>query len=98
MIKLKSKKEEFELFDELANEWWDENGKFKVLHKIKPLRISYILDQFKNKVINDLDILDLGCGGGLVSEPLSRLGGKVTGIDFVKKNIQTAKKHAIKKN
>ena len=61
----------------MSNEWWDENGKFKVLHQIKPLRMSYILEQFKNKVINDLDILDVGCGGGLICEPLSKLVEKL---------------------
>lgn len=64
------------------------------MHKILPLRIKYIIGNIDRKNIKNLEILDLGCGGGLTSEPLSRLGGKVTGIDFVKKNIEIAKKHA----
>ena len=63
----------------------------KFLHQIRPIRIKYILNQINNKKIKNLDILDLGCGGGLVSESLAKLGGNVTGIDFVKKNIEVAK-------
>tara|TARA_B100001287_G_C22571446_1_gene476432 strand:+ start:216 stop:920 length:705 start_codon:yes stop_codon:yes gene_type:complete len=97
MIKLKSKKQEYELFNKLSDEWWNENGKFKVLHQIKPIRMSYIVKQL-NSNYSDIDVLDIGCGGGLISEPLSRLGCNVTGIDFVRKNIQVAKKHAQEKN
>ena len=86
-----NKNVEFDHFQELSNEWWDSNGKFKVLHTLTPLRIKYIKN---NKTLNGLEILDLGCGGGLVCEPLARLGANVTGIDFVKKNIETAKHHA----
>ena len=86
-----NKNVEFNHFQELSNEWWDSNGKFKVLHTLTPLRIKYIKN---NKSLNGLEILDLGCGGGLVCEPLARLGAKVTGIDFVKKNIETAKLHS----
>ena len=93
-MQTKLKKEEHKLFSELSQEWWDENGKFKILHQIRPIRIEYILKQIKDKKIENLDILDLGCGGGLVSESLSRLGANVTGIDFVKKNIEVAKSHA----
>ncbi|MDC3131990.1 methyltransferase domain-containing protein, partial [Pelagibacteraceae bacterium] len=78
---------EYELFDNYSNEWWDENGKFKILHQIRPIRVRYILDQINNNSPKNLDILDLGCGGGLVSESLSRLGANVTGVDFVKNNI-----------
>ena len=98
MIKLKPKKEEYDLFDNLSQEWWDENGKFKVLHKITPIRMEYILSQINNKKLSQFDILDIGCGGGLISEPLARLGAKVTGIDFVEKNIKIAKSHAKSKN
>ena len=93
----KRNKQEYELFSKLSDEWWDENGKFRVLHQIRPIRIQYILDQFNNQNIKNLDILDLGCGGGLVSESLSRLGANVTGIDFVEKNIEIAKIHMSKK-
>ncbi len=89
---------EYELFNKLSKEWWDENGKFKVLHQIRPIRIKYILDQLNNNNLKNMDILDLGCGGGLVCESLSRLGAKVTGIDFVENNIEVAKIHSIKKN
>ena len=88
---------EHDQFNKLSNEWWDENGKFKVLHQIRPLRIEYILKQIDSKKMTDLDVLDLGCGGGLISESLSRLNANVTGVDFVKNNIEVAKRHALKK-
>ena len=92
MSKNTSKKKEFDHFSKLAAEWWKKEGKFKILHQIMPLRIQYILDNIKK--IEKLDILDLGCGGGLTCEPLSRLKANVTGIDFIKENIEIAKKHA----
>ncbi len=98
MMKSEIKKTEFDLFNKLSEEWWDENGKFKILHEIRPLRIKYILRQFKAKNIKNLEILDLGCGGGLVSESLARLDAKVTGVDFVGNNIKIAKKHAKSNN
>ena len=94
-------KEEVEKFNKIAEEWWNPNGKFKPLHKFNPIRIEYI----KNNVIKDfnitsinkplrgISILDIGCGGGLLSEPLSRLGADVVGIDASKKNIDVAKHH-----
>tara|TARA_Y100000768_G_scaffold219317_1_gene165332 strand:+ start:444 stop:1148 length:705 start_codon:yes stop_codon:yes gene_type:complete len=94
MIKIKTKKEEFELFDKYSNKWWDEEGEFKVLHKIRPIRMRYIIDQIGTNNLTNKDILDIGCGGGLVTEPLTKLGGNVTGIDFVKSNIEIAKKHS----
>jgi len=98
-------KEEIEKFSRIAEEWWDPSGKFKPLHKFNPIRISYIKENIINsfKLENDgkplkkLKILDIGCGGGLLSEPMSRLGADVTGIDASEKNIQVAKLHA-KKN
>ena len=92
-------------FSKIAAEWWSPNGKFKPLHKFNPIRIKYlkenIIEHFKLKQINSplkgLNILDIGCGGGLLSEPITRLGAKVTAIDASKKNIQVAKFHA-KKN
>ena len=99
-------KEEIQKFSKLADEWWDVNGKFKPLHMFNPIRIEYITDNIKNhyKIKKDkanflegLNILDIGCGGGLISEPLARLGGKITGIDASKKNIDIAKLHS-KKN
>jgi 2-polyprenyl-6-hydroxyphenyl methylase / 3-demethylubiquinone-9 3-methyltransferase len=98
-------KKEIEKFSIIAAEWWDPNGKFKPLHKFNPIRIRYIKDSiinnFKldptNTPLKKINILDIGCGGGLLSEPMSRLGADVTGIDASKKNIGVAKFHA-KKN
>tara|TARA_Y100000588_G_C14177972_1_gene892283 strand:- start:842 stop:1564 length:723 start_codon:yes stop_codon:yes gene_type:complete len=101
MIKKTSKLSEFKHFKRLAEEWWDPNGKYKILHKLNPIRLKYIKEIIKknninSKSLNNLSLLDLGCGGGLICEPLSRLGIKVTGIDFVKENIKIAKDHAKK--
>ncbi len=99
-------KEEILKFSKMADEWWDPEGKFKPLHNFNPIRIKYIkssiLSNF-NKRNSDLplkgiEILDIGCGGGLLSEPMQRLGAKVTGIDASKKNIAIAKIHAKKNN
>ena len=98
-------KKEIEKFSRIAEEWWDPQGKFKPLHKFNPIRISYIKDNIINtfklkkneKPLNKIKILDIGCGGGLLSEPVSRLGADVVGIDASEKNINVAKLHA-KKN
>ena len=97
MMSIKSKNEEFALFNQLSNEWWNENGKFKILHQIKSHRMAYILQQINNRNIKNLKILDVGCGGGIICEPLARLGAKVTGIDFAPNNIKAAIIHS-KKN
>ena len=98
-------KEEIQKFSKLADEWWDVNGKFKPLHMFNPIRIEYITDEIKkhfnikeNKTnfLDKLNILDIGCGGGLISEPMARLGGVVTGIDASEKNIKVAKLHSQK--
>ena len=94
MNKKNSKNHEFKNFANLASEWWNPNGKFKILHEILPLRLEYILKNIDKVNITNLDILDLGCGGGITAEPLTRLGANVTGIDFIKKNIDIAKDHA----
>ncbi len=96
---------EIKKFSKMASEWWDPDGKFKPLHKFNPIRIKYIkeniIDNFKlkkrDKPLLGINILDIGCGGGLLSEPMSRMGGNVTGIDASKKNIEIAKLHS-KKN
>ncbi len=98
-------KKEIEKFSKIAEEWWNPEGKFKPLHKFNPIRISYIkeniVETFKleNKKVplKNIKILDIGCGGGLLSEPMCRLGAKVTGIDASEKNINIAKLHS-KKN
>ena len=98
MSKKKSKNQEYNNFASIAKEWWEPDGKFKILHKILPIRIEYILNKIDYNKIKNLEILDLGCGGGLTCEPLARLGASVTGIDFVKENIKIAKNHAIQSN
>ncbi len=100
-------KAEIQKFSKLADEWWDVNGKFKPLHMFNPIRIEYILDEItkhfkldKNKklLLNNLEILDIGCGGGLISEPMARLGGNITAIDASEKNIKVASLHSKKSN
>ena len=100
-------KEEIQKFSDLAEEWWDVKGKFKPLHMFNPIRIEYIVENIKqhfnynnkeNNFPKSLNILDIGCGGGLISEPMSRLGGAVTGIDASEKNIKIAQLHAKKNN
>jgi len=98
-------KKEIEKFSKIASEWWNPLGKFKPLHKFNPIRIKYIRDSaakhFKiksnNQPLKNLNILDIGCGGGLLSEPMSKLGASVTGIDASETNINIAKIHS-KKN
>jgi 2-polyprenyl-6-hydroxyphenyl methylase/3-demethylubiquinone-9 3-methyltransferase len=97
---------EIEKFSKIAEEWWDPNGKFKPLHKFNPIRISYIKENIiktfkinqKKTPLKNLKILDIGCGGGLLSEPMCRLGADVTAIDASKKNISIAKLHSKKNN
>ena len=99
-------KKEIEKFSKIAEEWWNPTGKFKPLHKFNPIRISYIKNNIintfklknKKKPLNKIKILDIGCGGGLLSEPMRRLGAEVVGIDASQKNINVAKIHAKKNN
>ena len=99
-------KKEIEKFSRMAEEWWNPQGKFKPLHKFNPVRIKYIKENIiksmniRNKLqpLSKIKILDIGCGGGLLSEPMSRLGAEVTGIDASSKNISIAKIHAKKNN
>ena len=99
-------KKEIQKFSNLADEWWDVNGKFKPLHIFNPVRLDYIIEKIKAHFnlkkesalsLSEIKILDIGCGGGLVSEPMCRLGADVTGIDASEKNIKIAQIHA-KKN
>ena len=99
-------KKEIEKFSRIASQWWDPNGKFKPLHNFNPIRIEYIknsiIKHFKikssTKSLRKINILDIGCGGGLLSEPMCRLGANVVGIDASDKNIEVAKFHAKKNN
>ena len=97
-MSIKSKRSEFDHFSTLANDWWSKKGKFKILHDIQPIRIKYIQDTLNKSKLNNTKILDIGCGGGLISEGVSKLGANVNGIDFVRENINVAKKHAKKNN
>ena len=96
---------EVEKFSKLAREWWNPNGKFKPIHLFNPIRIRFIkeklitffeLKSIDKKPLKKLSILDIGCGGGLLCEPLRRMGAEVTGIDASKNNIHAAKLHAKK--
>ena len=91
-------------FSAIAGEWWDPDGKFKPLHRFNPIRLKYIRDRMCDQFgrdprslrpFNGLRFLDVGCGGGLISEPLTRMGANVTGIDASDRNIRTAQVHAI---
>ena len=99
-------KKEIEKFSKIAEEWWNPEGKFKPLHKFNPIRISYIKEniiktfhlELNKTPLKNIKILDIGCGGGLLSEPMCRLGADVTGIDASDKNINVAKIHSKKNN
>ena len=94
---------EVERFSRIAAEWWDPKGKFAPLHKFNPVRLGFIRDQALHRFGRDgtarrpfegLTLLDIGCGGGLLSEPMTRLGFQVTGVDASERNIGTASAHA----
>ena len=92
---------EVEKFAAMAEDWWNPHGKFKPLHKFNPTRLAFIRDNVKthfgisanDKPLNGLKLLDVGCGGGLLSEPMSRMGAEVTAIDATEKNIKIASAH-----
>ncbi len=95
--------EDVERFSRIAAEWWDPKGKFAPLHKFNPVRLAFIREQAlirfgrdsqARKPFEGLKLLDIGCGGGLLSEPMTRLGFSVTGVDASERNIGTAKAHA----
>jgi 2-polyprenyl-6-hydroxyphenyl methylase / 3-demethylubiquinone-9 3-methyltransferase len=90
-------------FEAMAAEWWNPNGKFKPLHMLNPCRLDYITGQIATEFDRDLavpkpfaglSILDIGCGGGLLSEPMARLGARVVGADAAPRNIPVAQLHA----
>src|SRR5690242_7393541 len=94
---------EVERFRRVAEEWWDPNGKLAPLHRLNPVRLGYIRDRAAQHWRRDalggsplagLALLDIGCGGGMVAEPVTRLGATVTGIDAVPANLVTARQHA----
>jgi 2-polyprenyl-6-hydroxyphenyl methylase/3-demethylubiquinone-9 3-methyltransferase len=90
-------------FAAMAEEWWDPDGKFRPLHRFNPVRIEFLRDRIAGRFGRDtrgerplagLTILDVGCGGGLLCEPMARLGASVTGIDATERNIEIARAHA----
>jgi len=100
-------KTEIEKFSRMADDWWNPNGKFKPLHLFNPARVEYIknklisyfnLNSDSKKPLKKLKILDIGCGGGLLCEPLCKLGASITGVDPLKNNIKVAKLHSKKMN
>jgi 2-polyprenyl-6-hydroxyphenyl methylase/3-demethylubiquinone-9 3-methyltransferase len=100
-------KAEVDRFGDIAGEWWDPEGKFQPLHRINPVRLAYIRERLSMhtsrpqntiKMFAGLTILDVGCGGGLMSEPLARLGAQVTGVDPSERNIAVARDHAEKQD
>jgi 2-polyprenyl-6-hydroxyphenyl methylase/3-demethylubiquinone-9 3-methyltransferase len=94
---------EVDRFARLASEWWDTKGKFRALHRIGPARLTFLRDEMLRhfarspsgmRPLDRLRILDVGCGGGLIAEPLARLGARVTGLDPAVENIEAARRHA----
>jgi len=94
---------EIDRFSAMAADWWDPTGKFRPLHKFNPVRLAYIRDRIANhygrditapRPARDLRVLDIGCGGGLISEPMARMGAQVVGADASETNIEVAKLHA----
>ena len=90
-------------FAQLASEWWDAKGKFRALHRIGPARLGFLRDELMRRFalapaglrpLQSLSILDVGCGGGLITEPLARLGARMTGLDPAAENIEAARRHA----
>ena len=88
-------KKEIDNFDIYAHEWWNKRGPYKLIHNLTPLRVEYIQNSINVKGLN---ILDIGCGGGLLAEELTKKGANVTGLDASKKTINIAKQHAKESN
>ena len=104
---LNSDKQEIKRFSQLSGEWWKENGAFAPLHRMTPIRIEFILKVLTEgqaypisdkQPLKNLNIIDVGCGGGILSEPLKRLGARITGIDASETAIQSARLHSEKSN
>lgn len=98
---------EIQQFDRLASQWWDEKGPFRPLHRLNPMRLAYLKGQIaahynlnlsQTKILSGLSVLDIGCGGGLIAEPLTRMGANVTGLDGGAENIEAARLHAAQQN
>ena len=98
---------EISKFQAMADEWWDPNGKFKPLHMLNPCRLQYIVDQIaihfdlnltKKEPFKGINLLDIGCGGGLLSEPMARMGANVLGADAADRNLPIARAHANQSN
>lgn len=90
-------------FRAIAERWWDPQGSFRPLHQLNPVRIAYVRDRIATRLSRDpkaplplrgVTLLDIGCGGGLIAEPMTRLGATVTGIDVVERNVEVARLHA----
>jgi 2-polyprenyl-6-hydroxyphenyl methylase/3-demethylubiquinone-9 3-methyltransferase len=86
--------DEVDKFAQLASRWWDKNSEFKPLHDINPLRLDYIKARCNNTLVNK-KILDVGCGGGILSESMSAQGAQVTGIDMAEAGLEVAKLHLL---
>jgi 2-polyprenyl-6-hydroxyphenyl methylase/3-demethylubiquinone-9 3-methyltransferase len=95
--------DEIDRFARLSSEWWDQRGKFRALHKIGPARLQFLRDEMLRhfalpragmRPLTGVSVLDIGCGGGLICEPLARLGARVTGLDPAEANIEAARRHA----
>jgi 2-polyprenyl-6-hydroxyphenyl methylase / 3-demethylubiquinone-9 3-methyltransferase len=95
--------EELKRFEKLSHEWWDERGKLRALHAINPARLAFIAGETRKwrpgqgtgfRPLLGLSVIDIGCGGGILSEPLCRLGASVTGIDPIEETVRVAKAHA----
>ncbi len=95
--------EELRRFERLAGEWWDERGKLRALHAINPARLAFIVEEVKRwrpaqgtafRALDGLGVIDIGCGGGILSEPMTRLGASVTGIDPIEESASAARAHA----
>lgn len=93
-------KNELEKFEKISHSWWNKDGEFGILHCINPIRLNYIIEKIKSHYndISDLEVLDVGCGGGLIATNLAMQGFKVTAIDALQSNIDTALAYATENN